>query len=250
MDIAVITGASSGLGKEYVKEIYEKYPSLDEIWVIARRAEKLEEIKAQYKKAVVLPLDLSIDESYEEYKEKLTSSGATVKILVNNSGLGILGDFDKADYKTQVNMTDVNIKALTALSCITLPFMTKGSFIVNICSIASFVPTPRMAVYCSTKAYVMSFSRALGYELLKKGINVLAVCPGPMETEFLSVGNITGNSKTFDNLPRVKAADIAKKSLRAAENGRKVYTNKVLYKFYRVLAKILPHGLLMNITKV
>ena len=126
--------------------------------------------------------------------------------------------------------------------------MCKGAEIINISSIASFVPNARMAVYSSTKAYVTSFSRALRYELKRKKINVLAVCPGPMDTEFLPVANIgKGSSHTFDTLPRVNPTMIAKKSLAASKKGRAVYTGRAFYKFYRFLSRIIPHKILMKL---
>jgi short-subunit dehydrogenase len=104
-----------------------------------------------------------------------------------------------------------------------------------------------MAVYCSTKAYVMSLSRCMRAELKKRGINVLAACPGPMSTEFLSVaGILEGASKTFDNLPRVSPLSMARNSLKASKKKRAVYTDTLFYKFYRCLAKILPHSVVMK----
>ena len=126
--------------------------------------------------------------------------------------------------------------------------MSKGGEILNSCSIASFAPNTRMAVYSSTKAYVMSFSRALRSELKKRGINVLALCPGPMDTEFLSLAGIEkGTSHTFDTLPRVNPALMAEKSLKASKKKKAVYTNRIFYKFYRILAKLLPHSLVMKL---
>ena len=122
-----------------------------------------------------------------------------------------------------------------------------GGEIVNTCSIAAFAPNTRMAVYCSTKAYVLSLSKALRAELRPRGINVLAVCPGPMDTEFLPVAGIApGSSHTFDTLPRVNPAVMAKKSLEASARKKGVYTNLLFYKFYRVIAKLLPHSIVMK----
>jgi short-subunit dehydrogenase len=126
--------------------------------------------------------------------------------------------------------------------------MVKGGEIINIASIASFVPNTRMAVYSSTKAFVLSLSRALREELKPKKINVLAVCPGPMDTEFLPVANIKkGTSKMFDTLPRVSPAIVAKKSLIHSAKAHSVYTPLLLFKFYRILAKLLPNSLIMKI---
>jgi len=140
----------------------------------------------------------------------------------------------------------LNCATLTAISLLTVPFMQKGSSMIEVSSIASFSPTPRMTVYCSTKAYVLSFAKGLRRELKEKGINVLAVCPGPMETEFTAVAEIDGKSTMFSRLPRCKVSDVAYKSIIKAKKGRSVYTNKLIYKFYRVITKLLPDNITMQ----
>ena len=249
MNIAVITGASSGIGKEYVRAVYEMYPELDEIWIIARRQKLLEEIaESTAKKVVAFPLDITDEASIAQYKEKLQSSNANVRLLINNAGFGRLSRFDECDIADSAGMIRLNCEALTVMTAVTLPFMNEGGEIVNLCSIASFAPNTRMAVYSSTKAFVMSLSRALREELKTREINVLAVCPGPMDTEFLSVANIEkGTSRTFDTLPRVNPRVMAVKSLKASKRRRAVYTNLLFFKFYRLLAKILPHSLVMKL---
>ena len=252
MKIAIVTGASSGLGEEYVRILSEGYTDIEEIWVIARREERLQRLKERFpqKKIFPIPMDLTQDESYTSLCEMLESEKPEVRVLINNAGFGTLGDFDTMAMQTQTRMIDLNNRAMTAVTSVTLPFMTKGSFIINVCSIASFAPNPRMTVYCSTKAYVMSFSRSLRYELKKKGINVLALCPGPMDTEFLPAAGIEkGASHTFDTLPRVNPAMAAERSLRHAAKGRGVYTPRLFFKFYRFLAKVLPHSVVMPMSK-
>lgn len=250
MNIAVITGASSGLGKFYVDAVAKQ--NYDEIWIVARRKEVLEQIAKEHCDAFVkvLPLDLTKDEDLEEYKTALETSGATVKLLVNNAGFGKLGDFDEMSPVSCGGMIDLNCKALTVLTNLTLKFMKEKSEIINVCSIAAFAPNPRMAVYSSTKAYVFSFSKALREELKKRKINVMAVCPGPMDTEFLSLADIKpGSSKTFDTLPRVSPEKIAYKSIKKSAKGKAVYTESAFYKFYRILGKLLPHNLVMKMSK-
>ena len=127
--------------------------------------------------------------------------------------------------------------------------LKRGGFVLNVCSIASFCPNTRMTVYSSTKAYVMSFSRGLREELKPHGINVLAVCPGPMKTEFLDVANITERSPMFKTLPYSDPDKVADTAVVKAAKGRCVYTHKGLFKFYRVLAKLLPHSLMMKFCK-
>ena len=164
--------------------------------------------------------------------------------------MGKLCDFDTADRESQLTQVDLNCRALTAVTHICLPYMKKDSAIINISSIASFAPTPRMTVYCSTKAYVQSFSRALREELKPKGINVLAVCPGPMDTEFLGVaGCEKGQSRTFDMLPHQNPTKMADAAVRDALRGKSVCTMGLFYNFYRILAHILPKCILMKLTR-
>lgn len=249
MNIAIITGASSGLGKEYFYRLVKDYPELDKIWVIARRKERLEELKTMSDKAVPLAFDITSPDFNKEFSELLESEKPNVKILINNAGYGKLGLFSDISLEDNTGIVRLNCEAFTAVAYLTLKYMDKGAQIINICSIAAFAPNTRMTVYSSTKAYVMSFSRALRGELKPRGINVLAVCPGPMETEFLPVANIEkGTSETFDTLPRVSPAKIAEKSLTASKKGKAVYTNRVFYKFYRFVAKILPTCLVMKMS--
>ena len=248
MKIAVITGASSGLGTEYVRAVVNMRPEIDEIWVIARRSERLEELKVQYgDKIHPLPLDITEENAIKEYTAALQEANAEVCLLINNAGYGKLGDFDEISTENNAGMVRLNCEALTVWSSVTLPFMPDGSEIINTCSIASFAPNTRMAVYSSTKAYVMSLSRCMRTELKKRNINVIACCPGPMNTEFLAVADIPkGASHTFDTLPRVNPRVMAEKTLIASKKRKGVYTNLFFYKFYRVLAKILPNSLVMK----
>ena len=252
MTVSVITGASSGLGKEYVHQVVKQLPDVDEIWLVARRLDRLEALAAAFpqKNFRLLSLDLCRDDDLETYRKTLCEADARVTLLINNAGFGKLGDFYEMPVADQLGMVDLNCRALTAVTSLTLPHMTKGSGILNVSSIASYVPTPRMAVYCSTKAYVTSFSQALREELRPRGIHVLAVCPGPMATEFLDVAAITGNSKTFQTLPYCRPEEVARISLGRLLRGKSWYTNRALYKLYRVLAKIVPHRLFMKFTAV
>ena len=251
MKIAVITGASSGIGVEFAKQTLATRPFVDEIWVLARREERLLELKTLLgDKIRPIAMDITDQEAVENYKKLLADNKAEVMLLINNAGFGKLGNFDQLRAEDNAAMVRLNCEALTLMSAVTLPFMPSGSEIINVCSIASFAPNTRMAVYSSTKAFVMSLSRAMRVELKPRKINVIAVCPGPMDTEFLKIANIEkGSSQTFDTLPRVNAADMAKGSLKASKKGKAVYTNRLFYKFYRILAKVLPHSLVMKMTK-
>lgn len=251
MNIAIITGVTSGLGYEFLKSVVDSYSDLDEIWTIARREDKLVQISKQFDvKIRPVALDLTQSDSIEKINFMLDKEKPVVKILINNAGFGELGNFYENDYRNQIKMIDLNNAALTAMCTVCAKYMTAGSFIINVASIASFVPNPRMAVYCSTKAYVKSFTRCIREELKPQKINAFVVCPGPMSTEFLDVAGISGGkSKTFEILPYTKPEKVAKNSVRLAALGRGVYTPGAFYKFYRILSKILPHSLLMKVSK-
>ncbi|HAN20755.1 MAG TPA: hypothetical protein DCP51_03640 [Clostridiales bacterium] len=245
---AIITGASSGLGKEYFKLLTELCPDIEEYWLIARREDKLKEIVScnPKVKCLVLPLDLTKNESFDIYGQKLTEKKPDVVMLINNAGYGKLGDAVNIPIRQQTDMVFLNCTSLTAITLLTVPYMKEGSNIIQVASIAAFLPIPRMTVYSSTKAYVLSFTKALRRELKKKGINVLAVCPGPMETEFTSVAEIDGKSTLFSILPRCGVREVAYNSIIKAKKGKAVYTNKTIYKTYRIIAKLLPHNLIMK----
>jgi len=196
-----------------------------------------------------LSLDLCDTMSFMALQEKLVSEQPEVALLINNAGCGYLGNIGEVDTASQTRMVDLNIRALTAVTNIVVPFMGPGGCILNVSSIASFCPNPRMTVYSSTKAYVSSFTVGLAEELKPKGITATAVCSGPMKTEFLDLGNITGNSKTFETLPYCDQVQVAGGALRAARAGRTIYTPRLFYKTYRALAKVLPVKLMVKFAK-
>lgn len=249
MSIAVITGASAGLGRAYALAAARIFPEIQEYWLIARRLDRLEALKAELPGKAVrcIPLNLTDPMSFDEYQKLLDESGAQISLLVNNAGIGWMGEFREGTWRTQTAMVDVNVRAMTAVANISLKHMGRGSVMVNVSSIAAFAPTPRMSVYSATKAYVSALSKSIRFELKGKGIKVLATCPCPMNTEFLEIAGI--RSKTFDMLPHVKPDHVAEKSLIAAKKGRAVYTPLALMKVYRVLAKIVPSNLMMHISK-
>ena len=250
MSIAILTGASAGLGRSFFRSLLTRHPDLEGIWLVARRRERLEEMaKDSPVPVTVLAMDLTDPACYDELGAKLKTAGVGVKILINNAGVGELDNVIDSDWPTQSRMVDLNCRALTAVTTVVLPYMEKGGFVLNVCSIASFCPNTRMAVYSSTKAYVMSFSRGLREELKPHGINVLAVCPGPMKTEFLDVANITDRSPMFKTLPYSDPDIVADRAVKWAGKGKSVYTPKFLFKFYRVLAKLVPHALMMQFCK-
>ena len=184
MKIAVITGASSGMGLEFAKAV-DAEEELDEIWLIARRRERLEELAGSLRaRARILPLDLLDSAAFAEYAALLERERPTVTTLVNSAGFGRFALFTEVDLETNLRMIDLNDKATVAMTQLTLPYMKRGSRVINIDSLSAFQPVPYQCVYGSTKAFVLSFSRALNVELEPRGIRVMAVSPGWVQTEF------------------------------------------------------------------
>ena len=180
MKVAILTGASAGLGTEYFKNLIPRN-DIDEIWLIARRADRLEEMAASCsKKCRVIPMDLTDKANLDTLKNIFETENPDVRILINNAGFGKLGNVDELPFDEQMKIVELNAAALTGVTAIALKFMQAGAFILNVCSIASFCPNPRMTAYSSSKAYVLSFSKSLRYELKNRKINVCAACPGPM----------------------------------------------------------------------
>ena len=198
MNIAVITGASSGMGREFVYAVDREY-ELDELWVVARRKERLEELQEKCR-AKVRPLawDLADPASFESFRSLLELEKPHIRVLVNAAGYGLFGTFEEMGLEEQLGIVDVNDKALTAMCLLSLPYMEKGDAIVNLGSNSSHQPVPFLNVYAASKAYVLSFSRGLGRELKPRGVHVMCVCPGWIKTEFMDTAVRDDTIKYYD----------------------------------------------------
>ena len=184
MKIAVITGASSGIGREFVYSVDKRF-DYDEIWVIARRAERLEELKEKCRNTLrPLAMDLASEEDLKAYQALLEREKPEIVLLINAAGCGVFGPFAEKDLDALLHSAKLNSLSLTAMCHMSLPYMKSGSSIVNMGSNSSWQPVPYQAVYGASKSYVLSLSRAIGRELKGRGIHVMCVCPGWIKTEF------------------------------------------------------------------
>lgn len=184
MKIAVITGASAGIGREFVFAV-DKESRYDEIWVIARRRERLEELQTSCANRIrPITLDLSDLESIKEYKALLEKEQPEISLLVNAAGCGVFGPFEEKGLDKQLSSARLNALSLTGMCHVSLPYMHSGSSIINMGSNSAWQPVPYQAVYGASKSYVLSFSRAIGRELKGRNIHVMCVCPGWIKTEF------------------------------------------------------------------
>ena len=246
MNIAIITGASSGMGKEFVIQADARY-QLDEIWVIARRTERLLELQDAVKtKIVPLSLDLTKTESFETLKQKLEEENPNVKLLVNASGFGKFATFTESNIESNANMCDLNLKAMIMATQIVLPFIHEGGKIIEVGSLSSFEPVPHLSVYAATKAAVLSFTRALAHELKPKKIRALCLCPYWVKTEFFLRADEKEKMQKFDAM--YEADFVVKVAYNALDKTKKDYVVPGAYaKLLRVVVKFVSHKFMMKI---
>lgn len=245
MKIAVVTGASSGLGREFARQISARYSKFDEIWLIARRTERLEEVADEIKlSSRVISLDLSSKDELMALKELLEENAPDIKLLVNCAGYGKSGSFDELGYDEQLGMIDINCRALTAVTKLCLPYISSNSRIIELASAAAFMPQPDFAVYAATKSYVLSFSKAINKELKPKKITVTAVCPGPVDTEFFYIAG--KNVKLLKRMVMAKPENVVEQAIKDAALGNELSIYGRIMKLAHVAGRFLPHRLLMK----
>lgn len=226
----LITGASSGLGEEFARQLG---PHVGVLILVARRLDRLKALQDELHSlhhdltVHVYGADLGDEKRRIEFAQWMESENLTVDFLVNNAGLGDHGEFEFGDWNKIRAMLDVNIGALTHLTHLLLPAMTTGGrgAILNVSSAAGFFPLPNLAVYAATKAYVTSLTESLAIELRPRGITVTALCPGPVETEFFEVAHRPGEGEAeahYDTMPAfvVSAPEVVRTGLEAVARGR------------------------------
>lgn len=246
MKIALITGASSGMGREFAIQIPKMYQNLDELWVIARRQDRLETLQKDLSIPVrIFPGNMQENEIFERVESALTEEHADIRMLVNAAGFGKMKKAEEIEVSEQCSMVDLNCKALTRMTLLCLPYLSRGSRIVNLASAAAFCPQPGFAVYAASKSYVLSFSRALNEELDNRKISVTAVCPGPVDTEFFDrAGALPSEGK---KIFRAKADAVVRQALKDAARRAPVSVYGTAMRASRIFAGILPDGLLVKI---
>ena len=245
-NIAIVTGAGGGFGREFMRLIAAE-KEIDEIWAIARNEKALNEVREELGAAVrIISLDLSERAALRKIEELLKNESPKVSYLVNNAGYTKFCSFGGQTVDETLNMIDVNISALVALGLIAIPFMERGSRIINISSQSAFFPLPFQNVYSATKVFVRNYTRSLNVELKSKGITATAVCPGWMKTGLMDRGDI-GASKNVINFFGMKPTNkVAAKAFRDAKKGKDMSTYGVYVKFTHLLSKLLPQRLMMK----
>ena len=245
MRIAVMTGASAGIGRELVKAVDSRY-DFDEIWVIARRLERLQELASGSRNRMrPVVMDLSDPASFEEYRSMLESEQPEIGMLCNSAGCGVFGPFEEKDLNALLNSVQLNSVVLTAMCHISLPYMKKGGSIINVGSNSSWQPVPYINVYGSSKAYVLNFSRALGVELKDKGIHVMAVAPGWIQTEFFDHAVHDDTIKYMDKIYPAEA--VIEKAMKDLAKNKTVSILGFPVRMQVRAIKFLPVSLVMKI---
>lgn len=245
--IAIITGASSGLGREFVK-ILKSRREIEEIWAIARHEDKLNKLKKQMgAKIRTIPMDVSDLARIGELGRMLSEHNAEIQYLINNAGYAKFCSYDDLDVKQSIDMINLNISGVVAMGLTCIPYMPRGSHMVNIASQAAFQPLPYQNLYSSTKAFVRNYTRALNVELQDRGISATAVCPGWLRTNLYARANIGAQKATRRFFGMRSPEQVAKKAIADADRGRDVS----IYSFYvnlcHIGAKLLPQRLMMQL---
>ena len=223
--IAVITGASSGMGRRFAETV-DSFDRFDEVWVIARHEKALEELRDRVPYPIrALALDLTDRRSFRTYADAL------------------------AEEPVNLNMTDLNCQAVVALCQLTAPYMPRGGQIINIASVAAFQPIPYINVYGATKAFVLSFSRALNRELRSRGVRVMALCPFWTRTAFFARATTEGGGESVVKkyVAMYEPEQLVQRAWRDARRGRDVSQFGFVARFQTALTKLLPHSLVMDV---
>lgn len=249
MRIAIVTGASSGMGRLFALTAAD-HVSFDELWITARREERLEEVRKELGNISVrkIPMDLSLMESPRKIGAMLGEENHEVVLLVNAAGFGKFQTAEAMPLQTADMMAELNCRALMDMCLVCLPYMKRGAKILNIASVAAFQPIPCLAEYAATKAFVLSFSRALWKELKLQGITVTALCPYWTKTEFFDVAEKTGSEspiKYFNAMYR--AEDVVRRGWRDLLRGRDLSTFGFIARAQLLLVMLLPHRMVMSV---
>jgi len=242
--VALITGASAGLGVEFARQLSAKGHRLV---LAARRKDRLETLARELGNARAVAIDLSKSGSAAKLLADLENAGEQVEILVNNAGFGLIGRFAELDDRRLRQMIDLNVGTLTDLCRAVAPAMIKrkSGAILNVASTAAFQPGPNMAVYFATKAYVLSFTEALHEELKPHGVHVSALCPGPTRTEFGEVAGFGGNG-LFDRTA-MESPEVVEAGLHALDQNRAVVVPGLVNKIGAASTRFVPRSVIRKI---
>ena len=239
---ALVTGASSGIGEAMVRHLGEA--GIPQV-IVARRADRLRELADRYADVEVLTADLTTAEGVDAVVRRITEPDRPVDLVVNNAGFGTSGEFHTLDPDRLGDEIALNIAALTRISRAALGVMVPRGrgYLLNVSSVASFQPAPKLAVYAATKAYVTSLTESLHEEVRGAGVHVTALCPGLTRTEFQSVSNADSYTAQYPSMAWLSADEVAETGLRDVAKGRALSVPGVLYKAMVTASSVTPRGL-------
>ena len=243
MNIALITGASSGLGREFARQV-SRDPHVQAVWAVARREDRLRQLASLCACPVrPVPLDLTDPQSLDALRDLLAREKPTVTRLVC---VGKMGRIDAVSPADSLGMIDLNCRAAVGVTQLCLPYLTRGSRVLELCSTAAFQPMPGLGVYAATKAFLQSYTKTLHYELLPRGIHVTAVCPyWVKDTEFIPLAQ-DGKPGQFRHFPLAsRSRSVVSLSLAASALNLWVATPGIVCTLHRLGAKVIPHALLV-----
>lgn len=247
MKIGIITGASSGMGKEFVKLTMNEKMDLDEIWVIARRKERLEAWPRLYKdqRFRILPLDLLKAEDMERLRGELADQDPQIELFIHCAGFGILGRIDEIPPQEQMEMVDLNCRCVVELTTMVLPYMRNKGRMIYLASAAAFMPQPGFAAYAAAKAFVLSYVRSLRAEVFRRGIGITLVCPGAVKTEFFNRAAGKKHLPAYKKMVMADPKKVVKKAWKDSIKGKEISIyGRLMHLFYGA-AKIVPHSLIL-----
>lgn len=251
MKIAVITGASSGMGREFVLQMDAGFSNIEEFWLVARREEELSSLALSLRHPCrIFAMDITKAGQLQRLEYAVRLEDATICFLIHAAGYGLMGPVVDAPVKDCVGMIRLNCEALTELTRRTLPYMRKNSRIIMLASSAAFLPQADFAVYAASKSYVLSFSRALGRELRPCGIVVTAVCPGPVDTPFFDRAEKNGSTLAIKKYFMAAPEAVVAKALRDSYHRKSCSVYGLSMKGFALLTKCMPHELLLSATGI
>jgi len=245
---ALVTGASSGIGYEMSVQLAT---SGVRVIAVARRRDRLEELARQFKNIVVLVADLTTDSGLATVETRILDASATpIDLVVNNAGIGSSGLMHEIDADRLSREVQLNIDALTRLSHAAIRAMVPRGrgYLLNVSSVVSFQPLPKLAVYGATKAYVTSLTEALHEEMRGTGVRVTALCPGLTRTEFQSISSTEKYSRDFPEFAWLDATDVARAGLRDVARGRVLSVPGALYKALVTVSDLMPRAVVRRIS--
>ena len=245
MSLAVITGASSGIGMEFAKQMKEKL-GVDEFWLIARNEERLKNLSQELGvKCRIISADLATDEGIEIYRAALREENPEISYLVLAAGFGVFGAFDTIPESTVAGMIDLNVKAVVLMTHMSIPYIKRGGRIIEMGSGSCFTPLPHFNIYSSSKVFVLHYTKSLNYELKPYGIRATCFCPGWVDTEFLPKSlNAPGAYVPRDMKPMLDVSRVVSGCIRAMVKGKTMYVTNWYTKLQHVLFKLLPDRVL------